>query len=106
MTTCLESSGGAGSKLQQKETVNVPAVIHVSYPKGSVQCILSANSQLSQTGTVTVELFNGGAPDIAASGSTGATGGRGNTGSVGTTGNTGGGRLAPTPFKPTPEQVS
>lgn len=88
VTTCLESSGGAGSKLQQKETVNVPAVIHVSYPKGSVQCILSANSQLSQTGTVTVELFNGGAPDIAASGSTGATGGSGNTGSVGTTGNT------------------
>jgi hypothetical protein len=76
-TTCLESSGGAGSKLQQKETMNVPAVIHVSYPKGSVQCILSANSQLSQTGTVTVELFNGGAPHIATS--------------VGPTGNTGGG---------------
>jgi hypothetical protein len=69
-TTCLENSGGAGSKLQQKETVQVPAVVQVNYPKNAVQCILSANSQLSQGGTVRVELFNGGAPTIAPTGST------------------------------------
>jgi hypothetical protein len=75
----LENSGGAGSKLQQKQRVSVPAVIHLSYPKGSVQCGVSADSPLTQTGTVTVELFNGGVPDTAARGNTGATGGSGNT---------------------------
>jgi hypothetical protein len=70
----LESTGGAGSKLQQKETVQVPTVIQVHYPKNAVQCILSANSQLSHGGRVRVELFNGGRPAIApAKGSSGAT---------------------------------
>jgi hypothetical protein len=70
-TTCLENAGGAGSKEQQKESVSVPAVVSVQYPRGSVQCIVAANSQLSQGGTVTVELFNGGAPTVASSSAAG-----------------------------------
>ena len=63
-TVCLENSGGAGSKEQQKTSTEVPAVVKVQYPAGSVQCTLSANSQLSQGGSVKVELYNGGAPNV------------------------------------------
>ena len=73
-TTCLENTGGAGSEQQQQESVSVPAAVRVKYPKGSVQCILSANSQLSQGGTVKVELFNGGAPEVASTATAGDSG--------------------------------
>ncbi len=90
--TCNENSGGVGEKSGQS-TVQAPTVLTLPTPGPSYRCIVSVNSQLSNSGQVVVSLYNGGAPSpSSAAASASATSGA--TGTIGSSGST---TTAPTP---------
>jgi hypothetical protein len=70
---CNENGGGVGSKSGQA-TVQAPTVITLPTPGPSYKCIVSVNSQLGNTGTVVVSLYNGGAPSLASAAASAPTG--------------------------------
>jgi hypothetical protein len=64
--TCNESGGGVGQKSRQS-TLEIPAIETLSQAATSERCIVAANAQLNQSGTLNISLHNGAAPAVSAS---------------------------------------
>ena len=59
--TCDESGGGVGQNSGQ-DTLQLPTIENLPLPAPSNSCIVAANAQLSESGTLNIALYNGNAP--------------------------------------------